>query len=268
MKKLLFILQNVFKIFIIFLLVFVWARYFIRSLWWSILASTLITLAIDFSTRLVFRKKNNKANLKLKEKEAAENIFLSLVTNNQYMEFFHKLVKSKYPSTEKKEKYILINHSEKVKSVLFPLLKFSPLNVDDLTEIISTIKDENVKKVVIATGEIDKNALVFAKNFDYEIVILDKFETYKHLYKLYEIYPEISMQYKKSQKLNFKDLVAFSFNKSRAKGYLFSAFVLLLSSVFVRSNLYYLIMASLLLIFALISYANPYYNTLHQEEIL
>ncbi len=195
-------------------------------------------------------------------------MFLSLATTPNPMEFFYKLVKSKYPSIAKKEKYILINHSEKVKSVLYPFMQFSKLNIDNLTNILSNLKETEIKKVVITCNEADKTTLAFAKNFDYEIVILDKFETYKHLYKVYEIYPEISMHYKKAQKLSIKDLIAYSFNRSRTKGYLFSAVILLLSSMFVRANLYYAIISSTLLIFALISYANPFYNNICEEEIL
>lgn len=195
-------------------------------------------------------------------------MFLSLATTPNPMEFFYKLVKSKYPSIAKKEKYILINHSEKVKSVLYPFMQFSKLNIDNLTNILSNLKETEIKKVVITCNEADKTTLAFAKNFDYEIVILDKFETYKHLYEVYEIYPEISMHYKKAQKLSIKDLIAYSFNRSRTKGYLFSAVILLLSSMFVRANLYYAIISSTLLIFALISYANPFYNNICEEEIL
>ena len=57
-----------------------------------------------------------------------------------------------------------------------------------------------------------------------------------------------------------KDFVSYSFNKNRTKGYLFSAFVLILSSLFVRATIYYCIIASILVVFAFVSQFNPYFN--------
>ena len=66
--------------------------------------------------------------------------------------------------------------------------------------------------------------------------------------------------------LTFKDFVAFSFNKKRAKGYLLSAFLLAFSAIFVRTTIYYTIVATLLVVFAIISQFNTTFNI--KESIL
>lgn len=260
MKKLLFILQFILKIFLIFVFFFIWTRYFIKELWLSILTAAGATILIEIITRLAGRKKSNSASLKVKEKEEAENMFLSLSSNPSAFSFFEKLAKIKHPSVAKKTKYIVISHSEKTKTILYPYLYFKPLSIDDLSEIIEKTEKEKATKLVISCGECSKEAYSFAKNFDIKIVILDRFETYKKLYKEYDCFPEITRQYKKDKALAFKDLLAYSFNKNRTKGYFLSALIIFLAGFLVRANLYYSIMASILVIFAFISQFNWVFN--------
>ena len=251
---------------LIFFIVLIWARYFISSLWLSLLVSGIVTIVIELLIRFLQNKTNTAKNLKLQEKEDAENMFLSLCTSSTPLNFFYELAKTKHKAI-KKGKYILIEHDEDIVA-LIPILSFSPLQSDDLLPFISLAKKNNWKKIVVVCGEVDRNTNSFAKNFDIEILLLDKYNSYSNLYKPYDFFPTITMKYKKDKKLAFKDLIAYSFNRGRTKGYLFSAFILFLSSLLIRPSLYYCIVASLLLLFALISYTNPYFNPKIKKEVL
>jgi len=121
--------------------------------------------------------------------------------------------------------------------------------------LASIVKKENPSKVIIVCGEISPDTINFANNFDMQILLLDKYSSYKALYKEFDFFPEISFEYKKDKARTFKEIIKFAFSKDKAKGYLLSAFVLLLSSFFVRINLYYCIVSSILLVFALICYS-------------
>lgn len=268
MKNFLLIFQNILKLFVIFLISFIWTKYFIKTLWICLLVSIFITFLIYFSIRYFQRKKYNKNNLKIKEKDDAENMFLSLATSKNSIDFYFKLAKSKYPSVEKKKEYILINHSEKVQTALVPFLKFTEMSVDNLTNIILMLNDPKIKKVVICTYAATLDAQAFTKNFDKTVVILDKFDTYALLYKAYGIFPEVSMEYKKDKKLVFRDIISYAFNPSRAKGYIISALFLFLSSFIIAANLYYCIFASILLVFALLSYSQPFKPASLNEEVI
>lgn len=193
-------------------------------------------------------------------------MFLSLCTSSTPLNFFYELAKTKHKAV-KKGKYILIEHEEDIVA-LIPILSFSPLQSDDLLPFISLAKKNNWKKIVVVCGEVDRNTNSFAKNFDIEILLLDKYNSYSNLYKPYDFFPTITMKYKKDKKLAFKDLIAYSFNRGRTKGYLFSAFILFLSSLLIRPSIYYCIVASILLLFALISYTNPYFNPKIKKEVL
>lgn len=266
MKKILNIFQILLQVALIFFIVLIWARYFISSLWLGLLVSGIVTTIIELLIRFLQNKTNTAKNLKLQEKEDAENIFLSLCTSSTPLNFFYELAKTKHKAI-KKGKYILIEHEEDIVA-LIPILSFSPLQSDDLLPFISLAKKNNWKKIVVVCGEVDRNTNSFAKNFDIEILLLDKYNSYSNLYKPYDFFPTITMKYKKDKKLAFKDLIAYSFNRGRTKGYLFSAFILFLSSLLIRPSIYYCIIASLLLLFALISYTNPYFNPKIKKEVL
>ena len=93
MKNFLLIFQNILKLFVIFLISFIWTKYFIKTLWICLLVSIFITFLIYFSIRYFQRKKYNKNNLKIKEKDDAENMFLSLATSKNSIDFYFKLAK-------------------------------------------------------------------------------------------------------------------------------------------------------------------------------
>ena len=163
-----------------------------------------------------------------------------------------------------------INHEkEKVKTLLYFDSSFEGLNVARFMEIYNKVKKEKASKIVIVCKTIsDKQLFAFSLNFKEKFLFLDEYESYQKLYKFYDCFPEITNSYKKEKKLVFKDFLAYSFNKKRTKGYLFSAFILVLSSLFVRATIYYCIVASLLVVFALVSQFNPYFNVKNDTEIL
>ena len=268
MNKFLLIFKIVLRCSLIFLLAFIWCRYFIGSLWICLISSFFITLFIEGFIWIFYKKKNIKENLKLYEKEQAENIFLSLTAEKDYLNIFLELVKTRHKNAFKYDDFIEIKHDDNNKVILFPFLKFENLQIDDIALILKKCNELKPNKIVILCNEYDKITQSFIKNFDIEIILLDKYETYKELYKEYEFFPEIKLKYKKETKKTIKDLLAYSFNKTKTKGYIISALILLLSSLFVKMNLYYYIISSLLLIFALISYTNPKYNSQQVKELL
>lgn len=266
MKKFLFIFQILLKLLLVFLIAFVWLRFFLDSVWVSLALSLGITIAFEILHTTLKRKSKTRESLKIKEKETAENMFLSLSTQNSCIDFFEEMLKTRHNNIEKKKKYIIIKKEEK-KTILYPYVYLSPIKPENIIEILKDTKKENLDKITIICYDYDKDTLAFLKNFKEEIILLDRFESYS-LFKEYEFYPKITQKYKKDAKLTFKDLLSFAFNRSRTKGYLFSAIILFITSFFVPINLYYCIICSLLLLFALISYINPKYNKKQVKEVI
>ncbi len=268
MKLILFVLQKFLKLSLVFFIFFIWIKFFSKSLWLSIFVSTIATIIIEMISFMFSKKNKNKNSLKLSEKENAENMFLSLSTNSSYLNFFLNLTQTRHTNSSKKKGYIVINHRDNSKVILYPFLQLKKISLNDVLEITSNISKESPDKLVITCFDYEKEVISFIRNFNFEIIVLDRFETYSLLYKEYDFYPEITMKYKKEGKLTFKDLLAFSFNKARTKGYIFASIILFITSFFVKLNIYYCIISSILLLFALISYTNPKYNLQQNKEII
>lgn len=267
MKRFSHVFQAFFRFVLIFFVIFVWTRYFVSSLWLAILISTIASIVIDIIIRIIFHKKKSIASLKKTEQEEAENAFLSLSLDPDAINFFLSLAKSKH-NAEKKDNCILINHDDGGKVLLVPFLSHKNLSPDNIASYIILARKFDAKKIVIACGNADKECFSFAKNFEEECVILNQYETYQKLYREYNIMPKINTKYKKEKALAFKELAMFSLNKSRAKSYFISALVLCFSTLFVRTTIYYCIVASILTILAIISLFNPFEKNKKTSELL
>lgn len=207
-------------------------------------------------------------SLKTQEKEDAENMFFSIVSADNPIVFFKNLAASRHSNVIQKNKYIRVRYENGKNTILYPFISLNPLNIDDIVKIIKNVKKESPTKIIIACDSYNSECIKFAKNFDFEIIILDKYQTYSLLYKEYEFYPQITAKYKKEGKTKFSDLILYSFNKARAKGYIFSALTLLIMSFFVKFNLYYYVVISILLLLSILSLTNKKYNTKKQKELL
>ncbi len=269
MRRISLIFQEILKFVLIFLLSFIWLRYFIRKLWIAVLVSVLVSAAIYGILLFFQRRKQAKIGLKLKEKMDAENMFLSLACEDKPIDFFVQLASKKHDNITKHKNHLVIKHETGTKTLLYADFSFEGLNIPRFMTIYNKIKKEKCGKIVICCREVsDKQLVSFCQNFEEKFLILDEYQTYEKLYKFYDCFPKITHQYKKEKRLAFKEFLAYSFNKQRTKGYLFSSLILILCGLFVRTTIYYCVIASLLVVFALISQFNPYFNVKGEPEIL
>ena len=199
----------------------------------------------------------------------AEEMFFSLVCENKPIDFFYRLTKKKHPNVTKHAHHITIDYPiEMAKTILWFDNSFSGLTAEKLIQIYNKTKAEKPTKIVVVCKEItDKSVFSICLNFQEKFVLLDQYMTYQKLYKPYQTFPTITTKLCETKTMGFRDFVVYSFNKKRTKGYLFSAFVLVLSSLFVRETIYYCIVSSILLTFALISWLNPYFNKQEVDPI-
>ena len=112
--KLYYIFDTFFRLLIFFLILFVWIRYSIRTLWLSLVISAIATLLLDFCLKLLKDKKKKKNKFISDQKEKIEKCINSLVFDDDknVIEFFYKLANSKHTAT-KKTSYVLISHPNK-----------------------------------------------------------------------------------------------------------------------------------------------------------
>lgn len=255
MKKASTIFQIILQTLLIFLLMFIWIRYYISPLWLTFVISTSSTIIIELLYRLLINKKSKNKQLKNKEKALAENIFISICTTEQeYLNFLYKTLSTK-DKCENKNSYIIINKYDTKKAII-PINKFEKINCDDILKAIKATRNDNLDEILILCNDIEKECISFAKKFNLKISFSNKYETYKNIYKEYNSFPEERLALKKIKKNTLKEFISYAFSYDKAKGYGLTALILLISSIFVTFNLYYSIMVTVLVLFTFISLSN------------
>ena len=257
------------RVFLEFVVSFVWIRYFVRdwvvALICSLFCSALIEVGLFFTRKRKQSKNGNKKEIEQKIEEI--NLTLLFSDDKENLNFFHKLASLKHKATKRSRLVVVENPDKKV--VLMPFYTYQNFSCDNLLFCLNLAKKENPQKVVITTGSVDPEVHKLAKHFqDFEIVILDKVDTFNKLFKFYDCFPEIKTKMPANTRPSKQEIMSVALNRKRSKGYFFASFVLLLSSFIVRKNIYYLIFSSLLLVLALISFFNPRFNKVAPNNIL
>lgn len=262
-NKLFKLISTIFRYFTIYLIVFVWINYYIKTFVTSVVLSLLATFFIDLTIRLIKNKLNKKNEHSSKENKLINSYNNALIfsEDSYVINFFYGLASTRY-KVEKKSSYIIIKH-ENYQVVLFPFITFRSFSTDDLVYVLNKLKNVTCSKIVICVNACDNEALKLADKVGNKIDILDKEETFYKLMKEYNFYPDKKLELKEKYKLTFNDFLAYALNKKRTKSYFFSSVVLLLSSFIVTNNLYYVVMSSILLLLSLISFSNPKFNKKH-----
>lgn len=256
------------RLFIFFMLSFVWTRYFIKNLTVALLSATLITLCLDFLLRLFNKSRNKKNILATSEKDLIESCALAFLFNDDKgnIDFFSKLLKHEQKDFEKKSRYIVIKNCDN-KQILLPFFTFNKFSADDLICCINQTKKENAQKLIICTNEIDSSTTRLASKISVNVIILDKESIYEKLLKPNNSFPEKKVEITNTAKMKLQDFLAYALCKKRTRGYLLASFVILLSSFIVRYNIYYVIFSTVLLLLSLVSFTNPKFNKTPQGNL-
>lgn len=269
MKKFsLYILVDIFfKFILLFTINIIWSLYFIRTIWLSIVMSLIITVAILFICSFIDKKKTKRKMPKIKESQHIEDIKNTFIYMKQceQIDFFYNLASSKH-KTNKTQDYVEVIADKK--TILYPLFKMGKLSQDTLIEIYNNIEKTNVKKIIILCNNYDLKVNECISNFKIKTLVLDCKQTYYQLLNVYEFYPEITIKPKQKTKNNFKQLFMIAFNKKKTKGYLTSAFFIIFASFFVIYKVYYLIVATILIFFAILCQFEFKFNKIEKEELI
>lgn len=263
MKTFLNIIKVLIKFILIFMIFFIWLRYYLKSTLSALAISTICSAVVLLIIKSLTKGHEFNQALKAKQKQEAQSMFFSLIKTKDY-DFFYRLVKTRNNNVLKKRIYTVIQNENNT-IMLYPYLKINKLSQDDILSIYQTAKKEKVDKVVICAIEIDQNCINFSKSLEKDFVLLDQYMTYQYLFSEYDFYPEITTQAEPQKKA--KQFLQFAFSKVKAKGYLLSALILLMISFVFKQNLYYCIVATLLLFFALICIILPNKKTCPSEII-
>lgn len=260
--------DNAFRLLLLFLFNLIWCTYLFKSPPYNIVVALLVAILACIVINLIDKKKNNRNIPKLKQEQHIKDVTTSFIymTSQEILEFFKRLVITKH-SCEIKDDYIVIKGGSG-NIILYPHFKASNFNKDDLAYIVRKIKNLSVKKMIVLSCEYDGNVLSDNNIFPFELILLNATQTYTNLLRMYEFYPEIKLKSKPKTKATISSICSLAFNRKKTKGYLLSALCLFFASFFVIYKVYYLIVSSALVLFAIISYYNPQISKISKEKLL
>lgn len=268
MKTFNLIVSRIFRIFLIFMLFFIWVRFYEKNLTFALAYTAILTFAFDCLLNFIIKKRDTRANLKNSELKNAENYCNYFIFNNKQESvlFYSKLLSEQFPIIKKTDYIVFENDSEVC--VLYPLYSYDKLKISDIITINNISKKTNCKKIIICASDYENGVREFATRLPIKIILLNKYESYEKLMKKFNYFPKETLNFATTKNQTFKNILAYSFNRKRAKGYIFASLVLILSSFFVKISIYYLIISSVLLLFAIFSYTNNIYNQKLPDNVL
>lgn len=270
-KKIYGVLNVFFRLILIFFIAFIWIRYYTQNLSHSIYLTIFVTVLVELFIRLITGKKNKKTQLKLSELTKMEQYINTFIFNDDkfVLNFFYELAKSKHNATKKVD-FVLIEHDNNEKIVLYPFFTYRSFSTDDLILILNKTKSYSPTKIVLCVNKADKEVFKFSNMIATKILILEKEDVYLKLIKAYEYYPKEKdlINLSEKQKNKIKQLLLFSLTQKRSKGYFISSLLLMLSCLIVPYNIYYLTFSSILLVLSLLSLLSPLFLKKTPEKII
>lgn len=234
-----------FEIFVLFLIVFVWARFFIRSILWAVGVSILVTIILCILLSKIRETKLNKKLLTKNQQKKAQAIADFLMCNNyeKVLSFFEGRFSAK----------VLKNGLMEIQGKLcFLYNQKSILSSDDMLNIIKIPQLMQGHQVNIFCANVADEALKVASkisNIDIQIFDSKQMSAWEEFENFQE---QNDIIFKNDKKSNLRDFFALFLNERNAKSYLFCALILLISTLVIRQKIYYYIFISFLLSLALI----------------
>jgi hypothetical protein len=107
--------------------------------------------------------------------------------------------------------------------------------------------------VYIASEKFSPDVIAFAKALQKEIVLLDATAVYEQILSPADTFPEVTVEIKTRQKLTWRELRQMVFQRAKVRPYIIIGVVILLTSFIVNFSIYYIVVATIVFSFALIS---------------
>ena len=253
------IIDNIFLIIATFLVCFVWVRYHVHNNILILVYSSILTFVICSIFHIFYQKKQKKLNFNKKERKNIENLtfFLIFLSQEDKIKYFKNALKSKGLNVTNQNNFLVFN--DYILSINYST---TCSNQNNIIETIIKISSGNFNKqnIIICSPSFNDEAIKLVKKiYQYKIILLDEKDVYNKLFKQLNLQTE-HIKNKLTKKQKVFDLLNIAFNRKRFKGYLISALILLISSYFLRYNIYYLIFSTILSFFAVFSYFNNFFN--------
>ena len=242
-------LDFAFETLIILLFAFMWARYFIENLALSTILALALTLSIAFIIAKRSKVKAQKNNLTKLTSKKLENF-------RQYFLFTSKATILNEIKMQINADFVVDNLLYHKNCIYALFNQEKPVNKDDVILIIQKIDASKIQSVTILCTSIEAETANFVKNIaniHFNILTLNDIANKFYSEKLNcdAFAQNKKIVYKQNAIITFKTFLLMFLRPQNAKGYFFSAIILIFASIIVPHKIYYYISASILLILAL-----------------
>lgn len=226
----------------IWLLAAVWSSYYLDKWYLVVVAATAVMLCVS---ALIKHFSSKKYRTRAEQKHVDEVMAQFIYGGDDFaLDFFQKAIGAKYQTVREGNRLLVKGTAVFVR---FTLDKLPPA---ELARMYAARGE--AKRLLILTAEgADGKTAALAAALPQKITVLDRDKTYALMKSLGQE-PEIKIVLKK-QKGSFRRILSGVISPARAKGYLIASIVLVVSSYFMPFSIYYLVIASVSAVLALLS---------------
>ena len=212
-----------------------WKIHEVKSVQETRSKSVILSLIIGQIIARIYKKRKNAINLNLKEQEKMADISLQflLEDSKNIMKFYSILLSVNHAITQTKNSIRWEN------CAFVPFYENTTITSDTVAKIFKDNKIAN--NIFIAGISFSEDAVKLASKIKQcKITLLDESQIFNIL-KKYDFYPDFKIELNKKEKFKYSRLKEIAFTKTNAKHYLISGFIILLTSFFIKYNIYYLL---------------------------
>ncbi|HKL93874.1 MAG TPA: hypothetical protein VJZ69_01160 [Clostridia bacterium] len=219
-----------------FILLFLWSRFFIHNIVWSLIFSSALSFLIVLCVRAFSVKiKKRPYSVERLSREFA-------LRGNEYVaDYLAKTLNN--PFIEASGNILKLGGI-----LLICNFKFSNLSSSDIASAYQTAQKRSAKKVVMLCRGADRPAIALSTNLDVKFEIVKTGALYRYLQRMNAL-PELD---KDKFKFSLKYIFDVALKRQNAKYYIFSGIMLLFLSYFTPLKLYYLCFGTSLLVLAIL----------------
>lgn len=248
------LIDKIFVTVAVFLIIFAWINFYINNLWTTFLLSLIFSFAIVFLLYYFLGKKQEKVNFSKQEIDEMNKCFLAfrLMNRADQQNLIKKLLieEKRCNETDILIKNKKLFYKDELGNHLIIIATNTP-KIDD-NEFINLI-NEYYENKFDCYEIICNECYVLNKNIlkDKKITFITQKDLYKRL-KASNLCPNTEFLNLSSTKFKFKDIAKSMFLPSKAKSYFLCGLILIFSSIILPFNFYYIIIGSMLMLFAII----------------
>ncbi len=221
---------------VLLLLTFVWSTLLFKSWIVSLIFSIAFTVAVIVTIRYLMSKRHRPYTYDRLELEFA-------IKGNEYVV---NLLKStlKNGVTESGSNFLVLKNC-----LIVTAVKFSMLSLGDMGAICSLAQKHKDKRVYVIAKGIDRRAYSIVQLQNVNITLIKVKTIYKFLLK-HNALPDLKPV---KSKFSIRSFIDAMFSRSNFKSYAFSGAILILVSFLTPLRIYYIVLGSISLVFAILT---------------